>query len=87
MFHYHIEVGFDDRMERTPDELSSLIDKYKAASMGHDKSGTTSLFFNTEENLTKRKLEGLLGAVGVIRFEKTKLKNDESTAKMIAENE
>lgn len=75
MFHYHIEVGFDDRMGTTPDELSSLKDKYKAASVGHDKSGTTSLFFNTTENLTRQKLEGLLNYVPIIRFEKTKLKN------------
>ncbi len=74
MYHYHIEIGFDDRSEPTSDELSSFTNKYNAVSIGHDRTGTTSLFFQTEENLTKKRLEKLLDYT-IIRIKKSRLKN------------
>ncbi len=73
MFHYEVEVGFDDAVASVPDNRAyfSFLETHAATGIGHDKAGTSTAFFFSDERLDREDLQRELGDLEILTFEET----------------
>ena len=72
MNYYRIELKFDDEIASVSDRKAyfDFVGKYDAFAIGHDKTGTSTIFFKTENELNLEQLAEELGEdIPILDFE------------------
>ena len=75
-YHYEVDVRFDDSRADvvTIRRYFEAAGKYNAACVGHDKTGTSTMCFFSDERLSRRDLGNNLGDIPIIRFTRVKVR-------------
>ena len=70
MIKYEVEVAFDDRVADVVNQRTyfDALDKYDAVGMGHDRTGTSSMFILSEKPLSIDELTKNLGDIEILRI-------------------
>lgn len=69
--HYEVRVDFDSEHSDifSSETYFAVVDKYDAVAIGHEKDGTSTLFFNSDEPVFREELEEDLGDLEILSFE------------------
>ena len=72
MIHYNVRVRFDDRTASACDAeaYSKALKKYDAVGVGHEKTGTSTIFVRSDRPINLKKLAEDLGAIKIIQVRK-----------------